>query len=239
MSTTTENSVRTYGNWTVPKSAGLFGLGSLGTVLIFVGLAMTVLVQLGRGWGPAAVVGLLFLIVLGGIAKKNRAGRNTWQTTTTRVAWWRGKRKRQHLYLAGTVSPVAFGAMRLPGLLARSEVFLAQTTMGERFGLVSIPSARHYAVVLRCEPEGSQLVDQDTMDTWVALFGRFLADLAHEPSLEACSVTVETAPDPGTRLAAEITRQLDPSAPALAQAMLREAADTFPSGSASGVRGSR
>ncbi|RKS80633.1 hypothetical protein CLV35_0222 [Motilibacter peucedani] len=231
--TGTENPVRTYGNWAVPVSPGLFGLGTLGTVLIFVGLAATVLVQLGRGWVWAGVVLVLFLLVIGGIAKKNRAGRNVWQTSTTRVAWWRGKRKRQHLYLAGTVAPVAFGAARLPGLLARSELFLAQSSTGEHFALLSMPSARHYAVVLRCEPEGSQLVDQDTVDTWVALFGRFLADLAHEPGLEACSVTVETAPDPGTRLAAEIHRQIDPSSPALAQAMLREAAATFPSGSAS------
>lgn len=230
---TTETKVLTYGNWALPRSPGLFGLGTLGTVLIFIGLAATILVELGRGFVAAGITLLVFIGLIAPIGYKNKVGRNGWQTATTRVAWRRGKRKGQHLYQGGLCSPVAFGAHRLPGLLARSEVFTAQSSMGERFALVSIPAAKHYAVVLRCEPEGSQLVDQSTMDTWVALFGRFLADLAHEPGLEACSVTVETAPDPGTRLAAEIDLHLDRGAPVLAQDMLREAAATFPSGSAS------
>jgi hypothetical protein len=56
--------------------------------------------------------------------------------------------------------------------------------------------------------------------------------LAHEPGLEACSVTVETAPDPGSRLAAEVSRMLVDDAPGLSRRMLAEAVATYPRGSA-------
>ncbi|NHC15814.1 SCO6880 family protein, partial [Motilibacter deserti] len=227
---------RTYGNFVVPRSPGVFGLGTLGSGLLLVGLVMTVLVQLGRGFIAAGVTLLLFIALLAPIKYRNRAGRNGWQTLTTRVAWARGKRKGHNTYLSALVSPIAFGSARLPGLLARSEVFEAQTSYGERFAMVSIPAARHYAVVLSVAPEGGQLVDAGTVDSWVAEYGRFLSDLAHEPGLEAVTTTIETAPDPGTRLASEVRRTVRTGAPGLAQEMMEEAASTFPAGAAT-VRG--
>jgi hypothetical protein len=45
-------------------------------------------------------------------------------------------------------------------------------------------------------------------------------------------VTIETAPDPGTRLAREVGGQLDPDAPALAREVLHEVVRVYPAGSA-------
>jgi len=87
-------------------------------------------------------------------------------------------------------------------------------------------------VLIRCDPEGSQLVDVETVDEWVACWGGWLAKLGHEANLEACSVTVETAPDPGSRLAAEVDAMLTVDAPALSRAMLTETAAHYPHGSA-------
>ena len=64
------------------------------------------------------------------------------------------------------------------------------------------------------------------------LLGGWLAKLGHEANLEACSVTVETAPDPGSRLAAEVEAMLTGDAPALSRAMLTETAASYPHGSA-------
>jgi hypothetical protein len=223
---------RTYGNWRKPTSPGLPRLGLIGTVLALGGLVVVMVVQLAAGLLVAAGVALGVAALLAPLAWRNRAGRNGWQVATANLAWAAGRRRRQHVYLAGLAGPVAFGAHRLPGLLARSELLSAQNSYGEEFGLIAVPAARHYSVVLRCDPEGSQLVDPETVDAWVASHGRWLAALAHEPGLEACTVTVETAPDPGSRLAAEVSRMLVDEAPALSRQMLTEAVATYPKGSA-------
>ena len=127
---------------------------------------------------------------------------------------------------------MSFGAARLPGLLASSRLLSAITAHGEPFALIHLPSTRHYSVLIRCDPEGSQLVDVETVDGWVGAWGGWLAKLGHEANLEACCVTVETAPDPGSRLAAEVEAMLTADAPALSRQMLTEAAASYPRGSA-------
>ncbi len=232
MSSAAADEPRTYGNWRKPSTPGLPRLGLIGTGLALGGLVVVMFVQLAAGLLAAAGVAAGVAGLLAPLAWRNRAGRNGWQVATANVAWAAGRRRRQHVYLAGLAGPVAFGAHRLPGLLARSELLAAQNSYGEEFGLIVVPAARHYTVVLRCDPEGSQLVDPETVDGWVAMHGRWLAALGHEPGLEACSVTVETAPDPGSRLAAEVSRMLVDDAPALSRQMLTEAVATYPKGSA-------
>ncbi len=223
---------RTYGNWRKPTSPGLPRLGLLGTVLALGGLVLVMVVQLAAGLLAAAGCGLTVVVLLAPLAYRNRAGRNGWQVGTANLMWAAGRRRRQHVYVSGLAGPVAFGATRLPGLLARSELLCAQNSYGEQFGLIAVPAARHYTVVLRCDPEGSQLVDTETVDAWVAMHGRWLAALAHEPGLVACTVTIETAPDPGSRLAAEVGTLLVDGAPELSRQVLAETVATYPKGSA-------
>ncbi len=223
---------RTYGNWRRPTSPGLPRLGLIGTVLALLGLVTVMFVQLAAGLLPAAAVGVLVLGLLAPLAWRSRSGRNGWQVWTANVLWAAGRRRRQHVYLAGLAGPVAFGEARLPGLLAQSELLAGQNSYGEQFGLIVVPAARHYTVVLRCDPEGSQLVDTETVDAWVGMHGRWLAALAHEPGLVACAVTVETAPDPGSRLAAEVSTLLVDGAPELSRRVLTETVATYPKGSA-------
>ena len=45
-------------------------------------------------------------------------------------------------------------------------------------------------------------------------------------------MTVETAPDTGTRLRSEVEGSMDPDAPEFARAMLSEVVDSYPVGSA-------
>jgi hypothetical protein len=82
------------------------------------------------------------------------------------------------------------------------------------------------------EPDGSALVDQDTVDTWVGHYDRWLAGLGYEPGLAAATVTIETAPDPGHVLATEVTRLLGTDPPQLSRQVLREVAGTYPAGAA-------
>jgi hypothetical protein len=229
-----EEGPRTYGNWRQPRTPGLPGLGLLGTVAALGGVVLAVLVQMSAGPRPALLVLALVGLGVGPLAYRNRSGRNGWQALTARAAWLAGRRRGQHLYRSGPVTgPVPTGESALPGLLARSTVYEAVDAHGQLFALLHVPATRHYSVVLRCDPEGSALVDPDTTDTWVARWGRWLAELGREPNLVAASATVETAPDPGSRLAREVDTLLAPTAPDLARAMLAEVAATYAKGSPS------
>ena len=223
---------RTYGNWRKPSSPGLPRLGLLGTAIALASMVLVMLVQVTAGLTAAAGTALLVLAGLAPLVWRNRADRNGWQVLLAKTAWRLGRRRRQHLYSSSLTGPVSFGTARLPGLLANSTLLSAVTAHGEPFALIHLPSTKHYTVMIRCDPEGSQLVDVETVDEWVACWGGWLAKLGHEANLEACTVTIETAPDPGSRLAAEVDGMLIATAPALSRAMLTEAAASYPHGSA-------
>jgi len=222
----------TYGNWRRPSSPGLPRLGMLGTAAALGSLVLIMFVQILAGLLAAASCLVLVGVGLAPLVWRNRADRNGWQVLLAKAAWRIGRHRRQHLYTSSLIGPVSFGAARLPGLLASSRLLSAVTAHGEQFALIHLPATKHFAVVIRVDPEGSQLVDVETVDEWVASWGGWLAKLGHEANLEACSVTVETAPDPGSRLAAEVDAMLAGDAPALSRAMLTEAAASYPHGSA-------
>ena len=228
--TVVEQQPRTYGNWRRPSTPGLPGLGTLGTVIALGGLLVTLLVTMARGLLPGAVSAVAVLVMVAPLAYRDRAGRNGWHVLTARVAWRWGRARGQHLYAASRVDPVLFGSVRLPGLLAASKLYEAVDGAGREFALLHVPATRHYSVLIHCDPEGGQLVDAATVDTWVANWGLWLARLGHEIGLVGASVTVETAPDPGTRLAAEVQRLLVDSSPLLSRAVLSECARTYPRG---------
>lgn len=120
----------------------------------------------------------------------------------------------------------------MPGIAAGLRLSEHTDSYGRAFALLFCPAAKTYTAALSTEPDGASLVDRDQMDSWVAGWGLWLANLADEPGLVAASVTIETAPDSGTRLRSEVTNNLDPNAPPFAAAMLNEIVDSYPAGSA-------
>jgi hypothetical protein len=225
--TETTTNPRTYGAWSVPASPGLPRLGLFGTTLALAFLSVAVIVQAFAGFRAALVVAALGALVVAPLAYRTPAGRNGWQTAITAGAWAVGKARRQNVYLAGLTEPLAFTTTKLPGLLAGSRLY-----EHDGVALVHLPGVQHWTALLRVDPDGASLVDRDVIDTQVAWWGKWIADLGHEPNLIAASVTVETAPDPGVRLAREVDHLLAPSAPALARDVLRHAAATYPNASA-------
>ena len=222
--------VRTYGQWRLPKGAGLLGLGTGGTVTLFVGIIAVligVLIDVRLGLVVAVVVaaGMAPLLV-----RVN--GRTGAQAMAARLAWWGGRRAGQDSYRSGPLSALPGGRAWLPGLLAPSMMLCAKDAYGRPFGLIKLPWAHHYTAVLRCNADGAALVDAAQIDTWVANWGAWLAALAHEPGIAGVSVTIETAPDSGQRLRSEVTRLIAPGAPELATQVLQQAARSYPAGSA-------
>ncbi|MFF5148109.1 SCO6880 family protein [Streptomyces sp. NPDC013157] len=220
----------TYGNWRRPRRPGLGSLGLVGTFGVFGGLVLTLLVSL------ISLLAALFVILplaslIAPLMVRTQDGRNLYQLLALRVGWLRRRSKGAHTYVSGPLSRQPGGRFRPPGLLSRVTVSEGRDAYDRPFGVLHHPGRNTYTIVLGCEPDGGSLVDPDQTDVWVAAWGHWLARLSHEPQLRGATVIIETAPDPGTRLANEVLPRIKEDAPAAAQAVMREVVERYPSAS--------
>src|ERR1019366_6421667 len=105
---------------------------------------------------------------------------------------------------SGALAPLERSRCGLPGIAAALEAVETVDAYGQPFALLHHPRAGHVTVVLSTSPDGVSLVDAEQSDQMVARWGVWLAGLAYEPDLVAASVTIESAPDSGSRLRREI-----------------------------------
>ncbi|MGC5562525.1 SCO6880 family protein [Streptomyces sp. FR-108] len=228
---TEEITPRTYGNFRKPHTSGLRGLSLGATLLLLVGLIAVVLVSLVSLWAALGVA-MALALVTAALGLRDRHDRTLMQRGAVRLAWRRTTSSGGHLYRSGPLGRSGYGTCRLPGLAAESTLTEAQDGYGRPFAMVTIPATGHHTVVISCDADGSALVDERQVDTWVAHWGQWLSALGAEPDLIAASVTVETAPDSGVRLQQEIDANSVAEAPRLATEMLREVLSSYPEGSA-------
>lgn len=223
----------TYGNWRRPTSAGVFGLGAIGTGVLLAGGIATVLTMRLAGLLaaliPVALLGVVLLLLL---RKDLRYGRTGLQRLAVRAGSWGAQATGANLYRSGLLGFIPHGRHQLPGLAAGSELTEHRDTWDEPFALIAYPSTGDYVVALVTEPDGAALVDPQQVDLWVAKWGAYLAMCGGESGLVGVQVVIETAPDSGTRLRGEVEGNVDADAPAVAQAILREVVDTYPQGAA-------
>ena len=222
---------RTYGNWRRPTSAGLFGLGTLGTYGLMGGLVVVVLTVMLTDLVTAAVVFGVVVALSATIVLRDVHGKNALSRIVARVGWWRTRSAGAHLYRSGPLGRTPWGSYQLPGILAPTRLTEHTDSYGRPFALLHTPSVGTYSVVVGAEPDGASLVDREQIDHWVADWGHWLAHLGNEVSVEAAAVTIETSPDSGSRLRQEVESNMHDDAPEFARTMLREAAATYPLGS--------
>ena len=184
------------------------------------------------GLAAALVLTALVGVFLAFLVVRDRHGKSGLNRLATRAGWLRTRRSGSHLYRSGPLGSTPWGVFQLPGLAAASSLSEWRDSYARPFALLHVPATAHFTVVLATEPDGASLVDTEQVDAWVAHWGQWLAALGNEPGLVAASVTVETAPDSGTRLRREVEANIDAGAPAVAQAMLREVVEVYPEGSA-------
>ena len=177
---------------------------------------MIALVGLIPGLVLLAVMLPVFLVTL----RPDPHGQTPMQRLGMKLGWRRARASRSHLYRSGPLGRTPYGTFQLPGLLAASQLSEARDTYDRPFAVLCHPWCQHLTVVLETEPDGAALVDQPQVDQWVAHYGQWLAALSQEPGLVACQVSVETAPDPGTRLRHAIA---GPPGPQRARARPRDA----------------
>ncbi|WP_199182340.1 SCO6880 family protein [Cryobacterium sp. Y11] len=229
---TTHSAPRSYGNWTKPKTAGLLGLGSIGTAILFVGAGFSVIVTMASNILNGVVTALVFGMFLLTVAVKDKHGQSLLMRATTRVGWMVTKSTGTHIYRSGPLGRAEWGTAQLPGLAAGSRLTEWRDSYNRPFALLQVPTTADYTVVIATEPDGAALVDREQVDVWVAEWGMWLASLGDEPGIEAVSVTIETAPDTGTRLRREVNSRIDPDAPEFATSILHDLVRQYPAGSA-------
>ena len=226
---TTQQQVRTYGGWRRRRGIGLAGLGT-GPTFGALGAAATVLLASAFHPDaalylapPIAVAAAVGLVRIGGIPLGRLA--------LSRMRWWWGSVRGHTRYRAGIVvdHPRAF---QLPGVLAPLTLLSAEDGYGGRYGIVWDRRTGLLTATLRVVPSSTWLADRSTADTWVGSWGGWLAGLGQLPAIRWVSVTVETAPEPGSTLAQSVSKHLDPAAPEAARQILAKVVDTAPAASA-------
>jgi hypothetical protein len=223
---------RTYGNLVKPRSPGIWGLGLLPSMLavvtIIVIAAMMTLVGVLEGLVAMALAAPVFLVLL----KPGADGRTQMAKIGERWGGILARRSGTNLYHSGPTGFVPYGSHLLPGVLAPTQLSEAEDAFGVRFAVLCHPWVRQLTVIIETEPDGASLADQWQIDQWVGHHGDWLARLSREPGLLYAQVSIESAPDPGTRLSHMLGTRRDVNAPAFAQEVLNEIEQTYPSGSA-------
>lgn len=222
----------TYGNWRKPESAGIAGFGLLGTGLLMASIIGLVLATMLGGLLVGVVFGIVAAVALLALLVKDRHGRTGVARIANRIGWIAARRSGANVYRSGPLGRTPWGTFQLPGLAAPMTLHEAQDSYGRPFAILHTPASATYTVVLACDPDGASLVDDEQVDRWVAEWGGWLASLGHEPGIRAASVTIETAPDTGSRLRREVATNLVADAQPLARDMLAEVVATYPEGSA-------
>jgi hypothetical protein len=217
----------TYGNWRLPSRPGIGPLGTVGTVLLLGGLILALLTAL-VSWVAALVVAALMTTAIVPLAIRTTDGRTGFTILAARAGWARRQMTGEDSFVSGPLTGRGFTP---PGLLANTELLAGQDVYARPFGVVHDRKVNTFTVVLACDPDGGALVDSDQVDNWVASWGGWLAGLAHEPGLLGASVVIETSPDPGTRLTAEVLPRLSQTSPEPARAVLTEVVSSYPAGS--------
>ncbi|MEV4902829.1 SCO6880 family protein, partial [Citricoccus sp. NPDC055426] len=103
---------------------------------------------------------------------------------------------------------------------------------GNPFGLLRTSGAgvHHYSVVIEAHPDGDSLVDREQVDHRVATWGAWLTQRGLDEGIRGASVTIESAPDSGLRLAGLLQTNRAEDSPDYARAVTARIGQTYQEG---------
>ncbi|MCI2238111.1 hypothetical protein MO973_09650 [Paenibacillus sp. TRM 82003] len=226
---TDPNGIRTYGGWRRTRGIGLFGLGATATLVV---LACAVVPLLGLAVSVRAGLVLAVPCALVATVTCLRVDGVPFSHLVVRRCQWRWAVARGYTSLRAGVVSEHPSAWQLPGVLASTELLSVEDGRGGRFGLVRDRSSGLLTATLRCASTSTWLVDGADADAWVANWHSWLASRGFDPLVRWVAVTVDTAPEPGSTLARNVTQRLDADAPADARDLMAELVARSPSASA-------
>lgn len=209
--------VYTYGGWRVSRPAGLGRFSFTETMGLLSGTIVLVVVNIV--WGPlwALLVGVVLVATAAAVVlTRDRHGMNIIDRGKERMVFRRGRRKGANVLRNGVLAPVRTdGRCRLPGILGAARLSEHEDSFRRPFAVIHQADGR-LSVVMSLTPVGVMLVDQETIDLNVALWGMWLADIADEVGVVDAAVTVETSPDTGDKLRREVLGRRHEEAPDMA-----------------------
>lgn len=213
---------------TVPKKTGFFGLSLRASMVGIAGMVVALIVAVTAGPVPGALVGVGVVVVIVPMSVTVR-GRSVYEQVEIMWQFWRKKRAGGLVTHVGpSLTP---DGRPLPLVLGKMELIEWPTDgVGNPFGLLRLADRGEYTVCLRCWPGGEEARTQDERNLATLEWGRYLAQLALPGDIVAAQVVVESFPATGQGLAWRVEQTLSPTAPALAQEVMVESAETFPTG---------
>ena len=213
---------RTYGSGHEVRRTYAFGLPRK----IFVTLAISVVIGLVLTMIGYQAMGLVWatVSVLAGIPMSVRiVGKTGYELALLEWAWQREKKSGRNVLRAGPLSHAPGGRTRLPGVGAGTEMWWGIDKYGRRFGMIRMHETGQYTAVLRCSPRGVAGMEQDVVNMMVAQWGNFLKRVGEPGDVAAVVTVVETIPETGARLRAEMARITHGDAPAAAREFIKQA----------------
>ncbi|MET3952574.1 SCO6880 family protein, partial [Arthrobacter sp. UYEF36] len=148
----TEYKEPSYGNWRVPRSAGLGNLGAIGTGIVMAGLLLGIISFAIAGLFP----GLTVLAVAGAAALlltvKDKHGQSVVDRFGTRMSFRLSRSSGTNLYRSGPLGVTVWGMYQLPGLAAKSTLYEFTDSYKRPFALLHVPTTSHYTVIFSTEP---------------------------------------------------------------------------------------
>lgn len=211
---------RQYGNTFKPRTYGLGKFDRKGTMVIgaavFTGF---IIINIFQSLSVKAAV-VLILILVGVLTyARDKHGMTALDRISERSQHMISRFKRRNIYKA----PLT-GSTPLPPPLSSTYLSEHVDGYGRSFALIHYPEVSQVAVVLRCQPIGGELYDEDTINSMVAAWGGFGAAFADQPGVAQYTSTVETGPSYGYSDARAVEGFIDPDAPERAQQITRETA---------------
>jgi hypothetical protein len=221
--------VRTYGGWRRSRSIGLLGLGPVATLVLLGCFALLVVLAAFSFQALLYVAPPVMLAWSAGVIRAG--GVPIGQLAVQHLRWWHGARAGYTAYRAEAVLRHT-GTLQLPGVLAATELLSAEDAGGGRYGLVRDRHTGYLTATLRVAPVSTWLADPGDADRWVANWAGWLASLGYLPALRWVTVTVDTAPDPGSTLTSQVAAAIDISAPRAAIDIMDQLVATAPAAAA-------
>ncbi len=212
----------TYGNLRRPQVPGLFGLPPI----FLAGLGLMSLLLIGLSVAGQLIPALLLVLAMVVVSAIMLIPHPSGQNPYVRTARWAGHRRADRagrtMLRQGPVGHTPEATMRLPGLAAASELTQWRDSLGQPFGLITIPSTHHHTVVIECHAAGTGGVDQHVIDSQVAHWGAWLSGLGQTGDIVAAAAVIETAPDTGHRLRRAAFADVDPASPGWSRQVLAD-----------------
>lgn len=214
----------TYGAWRLPRSGGAFGV-SFAVTIIGMGVAVAMIATylftrslMASGLVVAAGAVVLVPMVMNKDGQSGHRRFSGWRSALT------SSRRGEDTYASGAFSKVPGGMLRLPGVLAGTDLYEAIDSAGRTFSMIHMPDKNVYTVELAAEPQGGENFDQEHLDRAVNNWGQQLTAFGDVSDIPLVAAVLETVPDTGTVLMETVRGRVRRDAPELARQSMYETA---------------